>query len=201
MKKDRRKKNKIMEDADLILEVSKKCRNYSEIVEKTGISINKVRTSVKKTGIIKQVRKNLLENRIRKKERKSSERIFEETKELEIPKQIKKFKVTTLHDFKDGYITLSPNPYKYVEVVSAKSKICYSKGKYRLNVGDEIFIAQKNEDNILILKFMVINLNDSNNVVELKKNIITKIMLKTNMPFFTSLQKNILKQLQEKFKI
>ncbi len=169
MKKDRRKKNKIMEDADLILEVSKKCRNYSEIVEKTGISINKVRTSVKKTGIIKQVRKNLLENRIRKKERKSSERIFEETKELEIPKQIKKFKVTTLHDFKDGYITLSPNPYKYVEVVSAKSKICYSKGKYRLNVGDEIFIAQKNEDNILILKFMVINLNDSNNVVELKK--------------------------------
>lgn len=193
MKKDRRKKNKIMEDADLILEVSKKCRNYSEIVEKTGISINKVRTSVKKTGIIKQVRKNLLENRIRKKERKSSERIFEETKKLEIPKQIKKFKVTTLHDFKDGYITLSPNPYKYVEVVSAKSKICYSKGKYRLNVGDEIFIAQKNEDNILILKFMVINLNDSNNVVELKKKYYYKDNVESEYAVFYQFAKKYFK--------
>lgn len=182
-----------MEDADLILEVSKKCRNYSEIVEKTGISINKVRTSVKKTGIIKQVRKNLLENRIRKKERKSSERIFEETKKLEIPKQIKKFKVTTLHDFKDGYITLSPNPYKYVEVVSAKSKICYSKGKYRLNVGDEIFIAQKNEDNILILKFMVINLNDSNNVVELKKKYYYKDNVESEYAVFYQFAKKYFK--------
>lgn len=142
----KRKQNKIIEDADLILEVAKDCCTYSEIVEKTGISINKVRLSVKKAGIMKKIKKILLEN-----------------------KKIKIKKVKTLYDFKDGYITLSSNPYKYVEVVSAESKICYSKGKYRLSVGDEIFIAQKNKDSILILQFKVINLNDSNNVVELSK--------------------------------
>ncbi len=143
----KRKQNKIIEDADLILEVAKDCCTYSEIVEKTGISINKVRLSVKKkAGIMKKIKKILLEN-----------------------KKIKIKKVKTLYDFKDGYITLSSNPYKYVEVVSAESKICYSKGKYRLSVGDDIYCPKKNKDSILILQFKVINLNDSNNVVELSK--------------------------------
>ena len=59
----KRKQNKIIEDADLILEVAKDCCTYSEIVEKTGISINKVRLSVKKAGMMKKIKKILLENK------------------------------------------------------------------------------------------------------------------------------------------
>ena len=62
-------------------------------------------------------------------------------------------------------------------------------------------LPKKNKDSILILQFKVINLNDSNNVVELSKKYYHEDKVESEYAVFYQFAKNILKQLQERFKV